>query len=354
MSDDKAQATGKSERFPLEISRRLSLLLPAHLELLVEAARVQRYLFTGRESSARAPLWMRLLRREGGGLRQVSGDWLKASDALVSKVGMAPSTEALAAGDPPQADVGYRLGLFDLVRTALRDRSDSAAQVLRLRIAIVSGGVDGDARALISSLGADESTERGLLALHLVLSAKRGRSPDDAAEKELESWAEEGAASAHHGSPAVLCHAANSLNFLWSKRGETGRVEAMLDVVEKGLAPRIESPELRDHVLGNASFHRAILSRRTAKPDEELACLAAAARLDYGFTDYDYRIAQILHDRADDKARVHYEAALRTGPFNEALVNDYGCFLNEHGAAGELKSWESLASFLFAGQAAPA
>jgi hypothetical protein len=309
LKEDRAQATRRRERLPLEILRRLSLLLPLHLDILAESAQIQRYLFAGEGGSGGAPLWMLLLRRDGG-LRQVSGEWLTASDALVSRAGLAASSEALAAGHPPEAEVAYRLGLPGFALSILAERSDSAAQVLRLRIAVVGGDIHGDILDLIKSSSADESTALGLLALHLVHAAKRGRSADESAEKELERRLTEAASSPRPGNPAVLCHVANSLNFLWSKRGEIGRVEAILAVVEKELAPRIDSSELMDHVMGNARFHRSMLSRRKAKADEELEFLLTAARLDHGFTDYDYRIAQILHDRGDAKARGHYEAAL--------------------------------------------
>jgi tetratricopeptide (TPR) repeat protein len=340
-------SSGCQEGLGALVARHLGRALPSHRELVVHSLETQLQLFS-EASTAGAALWVQLARR-GGGLRQVSAEWIAAADNLVRRADVAPSTEALFGATPADPHLAYRLGQLAIAGELLSGRQDYEAQILRLRIELASATIGQDIQQRIEALedAASEAIQEGLLASYIVKAAKRRLRIDPVLEARLASWLERTASRTTSDDALVRgCHVANSLNFVRLKRGELDRVESYIAVVEGTLAPRIQDRNRRNHILGNASFHRSMLARITKNPDAELAAASAALRLDPGFTDYDYRIAQILHDRGDRTAQLHYEAALRMSPMNFSLVNDYGCCLSEFSPA-DLDSWERVARFFF-------
>jgi len=323
----------------VSVDRHLGHALPQHQNLVRVTANNALALFCGDELT-NAPLWVRLVRRSSGGLRQVSADWLSAADNLLNRLGL-ESTATLVERTTQDPFLAYRLGQHGLAERLAANES------LLFRIAIARGAYDNLTLSELKNKFQNGSEAESLFASFLVQQAKRGRAVTDGDLEQLEQWVTASNSSVRNDDAlARICHVLNSLNYVWLRRGDLARLEPMIESTES-VASKVSDADLKNHILGNAFFHRSIIEKLKGNQDQELSHLRQAVQLDQGFTDYDYRIAQILHDKQDAAAKAHYEAAIQTGPFNHALVNDYGVFLSEFGTQDELKSWEAVATFFF-------
>lgn len=344
-------------RRPLEspadfVSRHLGHVLSHHQGIVVEALRNELSLFAGAPLVDDTPLWIRLVHRERGGLRQVSPDWISAADNFLSRLGISLLSSQLVEASTQDPFLAYRLGQHGLAGRLATSRTDRNARALIHRIAIASDTLDSQILSELRGRPATDGEAESLLASYVVQQVKRGRVVAEGDIGRLESWVRSRLeTSCDDDTLARVCHILNSLNFVWLNLNRTDNLERTIQQVET-IGSKVSEVDLRAHILGNAFFHRSILAKLRGGQEQELSCLMEAARLDYGFTDYNYRIAQILHERGRSDAREQYEAAIRTSPFNLAVVNDYGVFLSERGTADELRSWEAVATFFFQAEGA--
>jgi tetratricopeptide (TPR) repeat protein len=144
-----------------------------------------------------------------------------------------------------------------------------------------------------------------------------------------------------------LAHLFNSINFMCLMRQEYDEVERNLRFTEDVLLPGLLSCEGYKHILGNFYFHRSIMSKMSDDTENERSFLMRAIEEDYGYSDYYYRVAQIYHDQGKSEARCYYEKGLSCSPFDDGVVNDYGCLLKEQGDEVALESWTRVGQGVF-------
>jgi len=324
----------------------LENLSDSHSDILHEAAGLNLSLCSGQFSQVNGlPLWIKLL-ESSSGLGQVSEDWIEATDRLLAYLGYA-ATDEITSQTIHDPELAIKLGLYDL---AIRlNEQKNGDPLITLRALVHTQPNDPLIRDSALSLEAGSLTRAAILASLAVAKQKVTRAIDHAIYDELEAFTQDALFSEKPAGAKELLrkvHVLNSLNFLdlFSKKIDCVRKRLALT---KTLLTQAPESETKAHAMGNWYFHNSVVAKMDSTTDQELLNLLEADRIDWGFTGYKYRIAQLYHDRGDLRAKGFYEDALKCSPMFKALVNDYGCFLDDCKLTAELESWAALGNSMF-------
>lgn len=133
----------------------------------------------------------------------------------------------------------------------------------------------------------------------------------------------------------------NILNLYHFKKENLDLAEKMTLTICQKIA-YIKTKRIKSHFKGINSFHLSMIENARKNQEKELYHLQDALMSDFGFFDYHYRLASILHDKGQKTAQMEYERALSLGPIDEAIATDYGCLLQELNNKELLRSWENV------------
>jgi len=278
------------------------------------------------------PLWLDLV-RDNASSRQFSPSWKDNVDRLFMAFGV-PTTAELYK-DVNDLHLLYQLGLYDEVIERAKD--EGQAQFWRLKIASLSFSENEYLDSVASLNLKDFYIEALFKGLYAVKANQSGREISAFAKffdvEKIIQWT-------NWESEIDKCRyiqLLNSMNYCLIK---TGNVDLSLEVLTKvcTVIDSLENEKTKAHLRGICHFHRSAL---IFDPSEKILDLKKAMKYDFGFFDYEYKLAVLLHNQGDIRAKDHYEQALQTSPFTLEIVNDYGCFLQEN-ASDECQSFENM------------
>lgn len=325
----------------MRVARRTSsAVLDEHWELARKALDSNLLVFHPKSNRRNPlPLWVELS-AEGLSLRAFSLEWNRSLARL--NIFLSEPYEF-----PPRhlsdAELLYWRGQYESAGAEVRKRGRSVwdDEALSLRIGIEAGRLDEVKSATFARSVRDDLWFR--VAIQLMVAEKKALGDLSPRSREIIESVRVYVMNRSYACPSRIdFFLLNSLNYLLLGLEP---VELTRERIEQKIVPlsaQIGDERQRRHVRGVAAYHLSILARHERDEELELSHLREAADLDYGFYDYDYRIAQILHDRRSAEAGKHYLRALETSSFDDSLINDYGCYLTDFECPKELSSWSAL------------
>lgn len=282
------------------------------------------------------PLWLILL-RSNQSARIFSADYRSSIDNYFDKFSLPISSKLLNHVDDFQEL--YNLGQHDKIQGRFY-----APAKLKLRLELLNGEItQEDLAEKVACWKPDYLEEKLFWGFYFARMAQRKSNIDlDQAKSLLALDYSKIRREYLHKTVQVL----NSLNLIHFFRGDFSECDKIF-LEEERLIPQIPNNLIREHLIGNLNFHKAMVSKATGDEKSELDYLQKALKYDHGYHDYFYRIASLYHDQGSPLAKDYYENALKVSPWYQSLINDYGILLCDMGLEREFEDLKVIAEFLF-------